>query len=188
MIFAYQLALKMVTEIISLLFGLLYCFTDFLAPFESQISLYFLCPNVYSYERNFLVFLAPLTATPMSQIKPHLIKVVFLGPFTKYKWKIQEFSSDFSFRGSSCCACNRTQCVPDVGPTFVPLSCEKSLRQAEKVKRIPTHPMKNKLQEPTKNRLKRQSPNHLTKANQKTVKDSLPDLTKNKVEPLIIYR
>ena len=80
MIFAYQLALKMVTEIISLLFGLVYCFTDFLAPFESQNSPYFVCPNVYSYERNFLVFLAPLTATPMSQIKPRLIKVVFVKP------------------------------------------------------------------------------------------------------------
>ena len=89
---------------------------------KARFLLIFLCPNVYSYECNFLVFLATLTATPMSQIKPHLVKVVFLGPFTKYKWKIQEFSSDFSFRGSSCCACNRTQCVPDVGSTFVPLS------------------------------------------------------------------
>ena len=64
---------------------------------------------------------------------------------------------------------------------------EKNLRQAEKVKRISTHPLKNKLREPTKNRLKRQSPNHLTKANQKTVKDSLPILNENEVEPLIDY-
>ena len=31
---------------------------------------------------------------------------------------------------------------------------EKSLRQGEKVKRLPSHPLHKKLQEPTKNRLK----------------------------------
>ena len=113
----YQLALKKVTEYH-------YCLTDFLAPFESkkQNFFYFVCPNWYSQKRNFIVFLAPLTATPMSQLKPHLIKIVLLGPFAKYKWNIQEFSSNFSFRGSSCCACNWTHYVLDVGPTLVPPS------------------------------------------------------------------
>ena len=112
----------MVTEIIALLFGRLFCLTDFLAPFESQISPKFVCPNWYSYKHNFLVLLASLTATPMSQIKQHLIKIVILGPFAKYKWNIQEFSSNFSLRGSLYCACNWTHCVPYVGPTFVPPS------------------------------------------------------------------
>ena len=41
---------------------------------------------------------------------------------------------------------------------------EKLLRQSEKVKRLPSHPLHSKFESPTKNRLKRQSPNHLVKA------------------------
>ena len=41
---------------------------------------------------------------------------------------------------------------------------EKVLRQAEKMKRIPSHPLHRKLQEPTKNRLKRKSINHISKS------------------------
>ena len=73
----------MVTETISVLFGTLYCLREVLEPFESQISRYFVCPNWNSDKRNFLVFLAPLTATPMSQMKSYLIKIVILGPFAK---------------------------------------------------------------------------------------------------------
>ena len=47
----------------------------------------------------------------------------------------------------------------------------KGLTQAEKIKRIPSHPLNKKLSEPTKNRLKRQSPNHLIKQNQKNFAD-----------------
>ena len=53
--------------------------------------------------------------------------------------------------------------------------CEKSIRQAEKMKRIPSHPLKQKLSEPTKNRLKRQSPNHLLKKNVQDLPDILPE-------------
>ena len=41
---------------------------------------------------------------------------------------------------------------------------EKLLRQSEKTKRLPSHPLHSKFEAPTKNRLKRQSPNHLVKA------------------------
>ena len=41
---------------------------------------------------------------------------------------------------------------------------EKLLRQSEKMKRLPSHPLHSKFEAPTKNRLKRQSPNHLVKA------------------------
>ena len=51
---------------------------------------------------------------------------------------------------------------------------EKILRQAEKMKRLPSHPLHTKLQEPTKNRLKRQSLNHLAKTNQRHPENVLP--------------
>nr|KAG5696844.1 hypothetical protein BaRGS_030968 [Batillaria attramentaria] len=51
---------------------------------------------------------------------------------------------------------------------------EKLLRQSEKMKRLPSHPLHEKLQAPTKNRLKRQSPNHLIKALQQKHSSSLP--------------
>ena len=41
---------------------------------------------------------------------------------------------------------------------------EKLLRQSEKMKKLPSHPLHSKFEAPTKNRLKRQSPNHLVKA------------------------
>ena len=41
---------------------------------------------------------------------------------------------------------------------------EKLLRQSEKMKRLPSHPLHSKFEAPTKNRLKRQSPDHLVKA------------------------
>ena len=41
---------------------------------------------------------------------------------------------------------------------------EKVIRQAEKMKRIPAHPLNRRLQEPTKNRLKRKSINHISKS------------------------
>ena len=41
---------------------------------------------------------------------------------------------------------------------------EKLLRQSEKRKRLPSHPLHSKFEAPTKHRLKRQSPNHLAKA------------------------
>ena len=41
---------------------------------------------------------------------------------------------------------------------------EKLLRQSEKMKRLPSHPLHSEFEAPTKNRLKRQSPNHLVKA------------------------
>ena len=41
---------------------------------------------------------------------------------------------------------------------------EKLLRQSEKMKRLPSHPLHSKFEAPTKNRLKTQSPNHLVKA------------------------
>ncbi|XP_076455528.1 uncharacterized protein LOC143290127 [Babylonia areolata] len=40
----------------------------------------------------------------------------------------------------------------------------EKLKQNEKLKRLPSHPLLPKLKDPTKNRLKRQSPNHLIKA------------------------
>ena len=51
---------------------------------------------------------------------------------------------------------------------------EKLLRQTEKLKRLPSHPLYQKLQEPTKNRLKRQSINHSSKALQRKIQDVLP--------------
>ena len=51
---------------------------------------------------------------------------------------------------------------------------EKSLKQGEKMKRLPSHPLHKKFQEQTKNRIKRLSPNHLYKNNQKELKDALP--------------
>ena len=51
---------------------------------------------------------------------------------------------------------------------------EKLLRQTEKMKRLPSHPLYQKLQEPTKNRLKRQSINHSSKALQRKIQDVLP--------------
>ena len=41
---------------------------------------------------------------------------------------------------------------------------EKFLRQSEKMKRLPSHPLRSMFEAPTKNRLKRQNPNHLVKA------------------------
>ena len=41
---------------------------------------------------------------------------------------------------------------------------EKLLRQSEKMKRLPSHPLHSKFEAPTKNRLKKQSPNHMVKA------------------------
>ena len=41
---------------------------------------------------------------------------------------------------------------------------EKLMRQSEKMKRLPSHPLHSKFEVPTKNRLKRQSPNHLVNA------------------------
>ena len=62
---------------------------------------------------------------------------------------------------------------------------EKSIRQAEKMKRIPSHPLKEKLLEPTKNRIKRQSPNHFLKSNEKELPDIVP--RQCKPEPLQDY-
>ena len=41
---------------------------------------------------------------------------------------------------------------------------EKLLRQSDKMKRLPSHPLHAKFEAPTNNRLKRQSPNHLVQA------------------------
>jgi len=49
----------------------------------------------------------------------------------------------------------------------------KALAQAEKAKRLPSHPLHKKLQSLTKNRLKRQSLNHVVKSLQKKTKDIL---------------
>ena len=49
---------------------------------------------------------------------------------------------------------------------------EKIHRQNEKMKRVPTHPLHQKLKEQTKNRLKRQSINHITK----TIVNRFPDI------------
>ena len=40
---------------------------------------------------------------------------------------------------------------------------EKHLRQSEKMKRLPSHPLHSKFEAPTQNRLRRQSPYHLVK-------------------------
>ena len=40
---------------------------------------------------------------------------------------------------------------------------DKLVRQSEKMKRLPSHPLHSKFEAPTKTRLKRQSPNHLIK-------------------------
>ena len=54
---------------------------------------------------------------------------------------------------------------------------EKLLRQSEKMKRLPSHPLHFKFEAPTKNRLKRQSPNHLVKALQQ--KHRIPSSARN---------
>ena len=54
------------------------------------------------------------------------------------------------------------------------------------MKRIPSHPLHDRLQELTKNRLKRQSLNHLSKALQRQHADVLPQSLQN-VEPLQDY-
>ena len=54
---------------------------------------------------------------------------------------------------------------------------EKLLRQSEKMKRLPSHPLHSKFEAPTKNRLKRQSPNHLVKALQQ--KHRIPSSARN---------
>ena len=41
---------------------------------------------------------------------------------------------------------------------------EKVIRQEDKMKRIPSHPLNRRLQEPTKNKLKRKSINHISKS------------------------
>ena len=63
---------------------------------------------------------------------------------------------------------------------------EKTLRQGEKMKRLPTHPLSGKLGELTKNRLKRKSINHISKALQRENQESLPQNQQN-VEPLQDY-
>ena len=63
---------------------------------------------------------------------------------------------------------------------------ERILRQTEKMKRLPSHPLHAKLQEPTKNRLKRQSLNHLAKAHQRHFSNVLPP-PQQQVEPLQDY-
>ncbi|KAK7115386.1 hypothetical protein V1264_001263 [Littorina saxatilis] len=64
---------------------------------------------------------------------------------------------------------------------------EKLLRQSEKMKRLPSHPLHSTLQAPTKNRIKRQSPNHLIKALQHKHKGSLPPSTGQPLEMLQDY-
>ena len=54
---------------------------------------------------------------------------------------------------------------------------EKLLRQSEKMKRLPSHPLHFKFEAPTNNRLKRQSPNHLVKALQQ--KHRIPSSARN---------
>ncbi|XP_076466233.1 uncharacterized protein LOC143297697 [Babylonia areolata] len=63
----------------------------------------------------------------------------------------------------------KTTPVSAMEKTAGPLSLEESrqeilLRQNEKLKRLPSHPLLPKLKPPTKNRLKQQSPSHLIKA------------------------
>ena len=54
---------------------------------------------------------------------------------------------------------------------------EKPLRQSEKMKRLPSHPLHSKFEAPTKIRHKRQSPNHLVKALQQ--KHGIPSSARN---------
>ena len=54
---------------------------------------------------------------------------------------------------------------------------EKCLIQGEKMKRLPSHPLHKRLEEPTKNRLKRSSPNHFVKSAQKEFESVLPSQT-----------
>ena len=56
---------------------------------------------------------------------------------------------------------------------------EKILRQGEKMKRLPSHPLSRKLGELTKNRLKRKSINHITKALQRENLETLPQNQEN---------
>ena len=63
---------------------------------------------------------------------------------------------------------------------------EKCLVQGEKMKRLSTHPLKTRLEEPTKNRLKRTSPNHIVKEAQKEFETVLPRHDGN-TETLIDY-
>jgi len=63
---------------------------------------------------------------------------------------------------------------------------EKLLRQNEKMKRLPSHPLHTKLQAPTKNRLKRKSPNHAIKTLQQTHGTALA-IADHPVEPLLDY-
>ena len=51
---------------------------------------------------------------------------------------------------------------------------EKVLRQGEKMKRIPAHPLNRRLQELTKNRLKRKSINHISKSLRNRFPEVLP--------------
>ena len=51
----------------------------------------------------------------------------------------------------------------------------KLLTHAEKMKRLPDHPLHNRLQDLTKNRLKRKSLNHLVRQHQKRQNDILTD-------------
>ena len=51
---------------------------------------------------------------------------------------------------------------------------EKTLRQGEKMKRLPSHPLSRNLGELTKNRLKRKSINHISKALQRENSETLP--------------
>ena len=59
------------------------------------------------------------------------------------------------------------------GFLLVNITCTKFLIHAEKMKRMPDHPMHQKLKDPTKNRLKRKSLNHLVKEQQKEHADIL---------------
>ena len=58
----------------------------------------------------------------------------------------------------------------------------KILTHAEKMKRLPDHPLHNRLQDLTKNRLKRKSLNHLVKQHQKRqtdIRQTTQDYTKD---------
>ncbi|BFY98463.1 hypothetical protein BsWGS_01503 [Bradybaena similaris] len=63
---------------------------------------------------------------------------------------------------------------------------ERILMQSQKIIRLNTHPLHNKLQIPPKNRLKRSSFNHLTRELQNQHKDILPS-EQNEIEPLRNY-
>ncbi|XP_076454780.1 uncharacterized protein LOC143289622 [Babylonia areolata] len=60
---------------------------------------------------------------------------------------------------------------------------ERLLRQSEKMKRLPSHPLSSQFQAPTKNWLKRRSTNHLVTALHQTYGQSLLDRNQP-VEPL----